>query len=295
MKRLGLFLLTNFLVVLAILFISSIVIQYYPKLNLNLGYLAIFSLIWGFSGSIISLLLSKTLAKKMYEIHIIKYNDPGQGYQELRMLVDDLSKKAGLKVSPEIGIYYSDEINAFATGPSKNRALVAFSSGLINSLNYEEIKGVVGHELAHVANGDMVTMTLLQGVVNSFVIFFARLIAGSLLKMDDNSRGFSYIAYFLIISVLEFIFMLFGSIVISFFSRWREYRADEEGGKLAGFDSMILALNKLLLVEGHNKKLVDNKLNNFKIFGKRSILNFLFSTHPSLKNRIMRLKKLSSL
>jgi heat shock protein HtpX len=185
MKRIALFLLTNILVVLTISILLQVlgVGNYVTSQGLNYTDLMVFCLLWGMTGSLFSLAISRISAKMMMGIQVIDRNSPELGW--VYSMVEDLSRKAGLPTTPEVGIYQSPEVNAFATGPTKRRALVAFSTGLLNSMNRNEVEGVAGHEIAHIANGDMVTMTLLQGVINAFVMFFARVIAWAI---SQNSR-----------------------------------------------------------------------------------------------------------
>jgi heat shock protein HtpX len=187
---------------------------------------------------------------------------------------------------PEVGVYESPEVNAFATGPSKNRSLVAVSSGLLRSMRPEEVEGVLAHEVAHIANGDMVTMTLLQGVMNAFVMFFARVIASVVTRSDDERRGGGM--YFLVVIVLQIVLGILASLVTAWFSRHREFRADAGGAHLAGRERMIGALRRLAA----NHELVDTQhqaLATMKINGVRSWAAML-STHPPLEDRIAALQ-----
>lgn len=194
-------------------------------------------------------------------------------------MVDQLARTAGLPRTPEIGIYNSPEVNAFATGPSQRSALVAFSTGLLNSMSRNEIEGVAGHELAHIRNGDMVTMTLLQGVMNAFVMFFARVVAWVVaqnVRQEDR-----YMVEFLIVTVLQMVLGILGMLVVCAFSRWREFRADKGGAQYAGRQDMIAALQRLAA----NHRMYDSQpaLAALKISGGRSSW---FSTHPPLEERI---------
>jgi len=195
---------------------------------------------------------------------------------------------------PEVGIYDSPEVNAFATGPTKNRALVAVSSGLLNRMGRDQVEGGLGHEVAHVANGDMVTMTLIQGVVNAFVMFLARAIAFAVaqgMRRDDEGRSFSHGTYYIVQFVLEIVFMILGSILVAFVSRWREFRADHGGARLAGREKMIAALEALR----RNYELIDPQaqpaVQSLKISGRGGFLK-LFSTHPPVEERIAALRGL---
>jgi heat shock protein HtpX len=191
---------------------------------------------------------------------------------------------------PEVGIYESPEVNAFATGPSRNNSLVAVSSGLLRGMNRDEVEGVLGHEIAHIANGDMVTMTLVQGVINAFVIFFAKAAAWAIANFmrGNNDEGPSFMVAFGIEMVLHIIFGFVGMIIVAWFSRYREFRADQGGAKLAGTGKMVAALERLK----STTDLVDNRQESiaaFKISGKGGFMA-LFSTHPPLEQRIARLK-----
>jgi heat shock protein HtpX len=214
--------------------------------------------------------------------------------RELVHTVHQLAQAARLPAMPEVGIYDSPEVNAFATGPSKRRSLVAVSSGLLQRMNQEQVKGVLGHEVSHIANGDMVTMTLIQGVVNAFVMFLARIIAFALTSTrnsDDDSVGTSGMFY-IVTFVLEMVFMVLGSMVVAWFSRRREFRADAGGARIAGRDSMIHALQGLqkTIAEPVDRGHSQPALNAFKISSKPGGFALLFSTHPPLEQRIERLQ-----
>jgi len=205
-------------------------------------------------------------------------------------MIAGLTQKAGLPM-PEVGVYESPEVNAFATGPSKNRALVAVSTGLLRTMRDDEVEGVLGHEITHIANGDMVTMTLLQGVINAFVMFFARLIAYLIANRGNSrDRGYSGGSY-LIVIVLQIVLGMLGSLITAWFSRQREFRADRGGAMLAGRDRMIGALKRLAA----NRDMVDTQheaLATLKINGTRGWMVF-FSTHPPLEERIAALEQMS--
>ncbi|KAF3363069.1 Protease HtpX-like protein [Chlamydiales bacterium STE3] len=293
-KRIFLFLTVNFLVVTVISFFLYIfnIQPFLQKRGLNLPTLAIFCLIWGMGGAFISLLLSKFMAKSMMGIRMIDPNTNDPAAREVLNMVHALSKKAGLPAMPEVGIYNSPEVNAFATGPSKRNSLVAVSSGLLQRMNDAQVEGVLGHEVTHIANGDMVTMTLLQGVVNAFVMFFARIIAYAVTRGDrreeSNAGGF---AYYGIVFLLEMVFMILGSVVIATFSRRREYRADLGGAKLSSPEKMISALNALKkTVEIKDQSKDQPAFQAFKISNYSGILKF-FASHPPLDDRIARLQK----
>lgn len=293
-KRWGLFLLTNLAIMLMINIILSVfnVQPYITQYGLDYSSLMIYCAIWGFVGSFMSLLMSKFMAKRFMGVQVVEAN--GQ-FSALVNTVHRLSKAAGLPKMPEVGVYESPEVNAFATGPSKSNSLVAVSTGLLRNMTDDEVEGVLGHEVAHIANGDMVTMTLLQGVVNSFVLFFAKIATfaiDSALKDDEGRGGLGFIARFAVEIVLQILFGIIGMFITSWFSRMREYSADIGGAQLAGREKMIAALKRLQLqYEGGGH--FDNKedsLNAFKISTKEVGLKAMLSTHPKLEERIRRLE-----
>jgi heat shock protein HtpX len=213
--------------------------------------------------------------------------------RELVQMVHELSRAAGLPAMPEVGIYESPEVNAFATGPSKSRSLVAVSTGLLHRMKREEVRGVVGHEVAHIANGDMVTMTLIQGVVNAFVMFLARAVAYALTMArgsDGEERQGGQMSYYLVQFALEIAFMILGSVVVAWFSRYREYRADAAGARLAGRESMIQALEGLRRTFDVADSAAQPAVQALKISGRSGSIMRLFATHPPLEERIERLK-----
>lgn len=284
MKRILLFLATNFLVMITISILLTVlgVNRYMTAAGIDYQQLAIFCLIWGMAGSLISLALSKVSAKWTMGLQVIDRSSPEAAW--LVLMVEDLSRKAGLPRTPEVAIYDSPEVNAFATGPSRRNSLVAFSTGLLRSMNRNEVEGVAGHEIAHIANGDMVTMTLLQGVVNAFVMFFARVIA---FAVSQNAREESrYAIQYTVTMVLEMVLGLLGMLVVCGFSRWREFRADRGGAQYAGKNDMIAALERL----ASNQRRYDEApaLATLKISGGVGVL---FSTHPPLEKRIAALKQ----
>jgi heat shock protein HtpX len=232
--------------------------------------------------------MSRWIAKRATGVKLI---DGRSGRSELDSLygtVERLARQANLPM-PEVGVYESPEVNAFATGPSKSRSLVAVSSGLLRSMRPEEVEGVLAHEVAHIANGDMVTMTLLQGVINAFVMFAARVIAHLMTRSGDDRGGNGGGMYFLTVMVLQIVFGILGSLITSWFSRQREFRADYGGATLAGRDRMIAALRRLAA----NRELVDTRhegLATMKINGAGRWMVF-FSTHPPIEVRIAALEK----
>jgi len=239
-------------------------------------------------GAFINLAISRWIAKRMMGVQVI---DPSTTDPRARRLVDmvhNLAIRAGIRVMPEVGVYNGAEVNAFATGPSRNRSLVAVSSGLLQRMDAEAVEGVLGHEVAHIANGDMVTMTLIQGVINTMVLIAARVVAG-LIAGGRDRRG---VMQGLVFYALQIVFSILGSIVVCYFSRWREYRADAGGAQLAGTHRMLAGLKSLRSVYGQ----VDTShpsMAAFKISGG-SRFGLLFSTHPPLEDRIQRLEAMRS-
>lgn len=295
-KRIGLFLMVNALVVVTISLILNLlgVKPYLTARGIDYGALMVFCLVWGMGGAFISLGLSRIMAKWTMGVQIIPPDAREPELRELVNTVHSLARAANLPAMPEVGIYESPEINAFATGPTKSRSLVAVSSGLLQRMDRDEVRGVLGHEVAHIANGDMVTMTLLQGVINAFVMFLARIIAFAITSTrgnDGEERSGSPLAMMAVTFVLEMVFMVLGSIVVAWFSRYREYRADAGGARLAGRDSMVRALQGL-------QRTIDRSVDadapmavqSLKISGRPSGFLALFSTHPPLEARIERLK-----
>jgi heat shock protein HtpX len=297
MKRIFLFLALNILVVMSVEILLHVfnVQPYLNSAGLDYNSLMWFCLIWGMTGSFISLGLSRIMAKWMMGVQVIDPNTRDPDLQALVQTVYNLAKGAHLSTMPEVGIYNSPELNAFATGPSKSRALVAVSTGLMSRMSQEQIEGVLGHEITHVANGDMVTMTLLQGVVNAFVMFLSRVLAFAIAQAlrgdrDDRDRGMSYGMQFAVQFALEIVFMILGSMVVAAFSRWREFRADAGGARLAGRENMISALQVLQRTYDSVDTSAQPAVQALKISSRpRGALRF-FSTHPPLDVRIARLQ-----
>jgi heat shock protein HtpX len=292
-KRIFLFLITNIAIVVMLSIVLSIlgVGGYIGPGGLDIRALAIFCFVWGMGGAFISLQMSRWIAKRATGAKAI---DGQTGNAELDWLyatVARLSQAANLPM-PEVAVYESGEVNAFATGPSKRRSLVAVSTGLLRGMRHDEIEGVLGHELAHIGNGDMVTMTLLQGVINAFVMFLARLIAFAVASRGDSrddGRGTSYMLQWMVMIVLEIVLGILGSLITAWFSRQREFRADRGGATIAGRDRMLGALRRLAA----NRELVDTQhqaLATLKINGTRGWMVF-FSTHPPLEARIAALER----
>lgn len=292
-KRIALFLLTNILVIVTIGIVASVlgVNRYIEATGINFGSLLVFSAIIGFTGSIISLLISKQMAKWVMGVQVIDPNNQFlESYEQwLVQEVHDLARAAGMRKMPEVGIYNSPEVNAFATGPSKNNSLVAVSTGLLERMDKDAVSGVLSHEIAHIANGDMVTMTLLQGVINTFVVFLSRVIA--YIASTFVREEVAGIVHFVVMIVLDILLSILGSLVVMAFSRYREYRADEGGARLGGREKMIYALESLR--HAVDMDLVDNSQKSvaaFKISGKSGFWK-LFSSHPDLEERIARLRQ----
>ncbi len=296
-KRIFLFLILNILVVMTLSILASVLgIRPYLTANgLDITQLAAFCLLWGFGGAFISLALSRIMAKWAMGVQIIDPNTTDARLHKLVSTVHRLANAAGIEKMPEVGIYDSPEINAFATGPTKNRSLVAVSTGLLERMQTNEVEGVLGHEIAHVANGDMVTMTLLQGVINAFVLFLARILAyvvASAMKGDRKDSGISTFAYYGLQILFEFVFMILGAMVVAWFSRYREFRADEGGARYAGRGNMIQALKRLKEnYEIPNVQAAHASVQTLQISGKRSGLWKLFASHPPLDDRIARLSQ----
>lgn len=288
MKRILLFVATNLAVMITLSIVLSLlgVGGYITPDGLDYSALMVFCLIWGMGGAFISLQMSRFMAKMAMGVQLVNGRSGQEELDWLHRTVEQLARKAGLQ-TPEVGIYDSPEVNAFATGPSKKRSLVAVSTGLMRSMRHEEIEGVLAHEISHIENGDMVTMTLIQGVVNAFVMFFARIIANIVRQMVDER--ISHLVFFAVTLVLDILLGILGMVVVAWFSRAREFRADAGGARLAGKASMIGALQRLM----QNKELVDNsqpQLATMKINGGKGFMS-LISTHPPLEVRISALQQ----
>ncbi len=285
LKRVVLFLATN----LAVLALLSIIMSVFGINPQSMGGLLVMALLFGFGGSLVSLLSSKWVAKRAAGLHVIER--PNSDVE--RWLVDTVARQAqaaGIGM-PEVAIYDAPEINAFATGANRNNALVAVSTGLLHNMTEDEAEAVLGHEIAHVANGDMITMALLQGVLNTFVIVLARVVGGFIDSAlsgsrEGEGRGF---AYYIIVFVLEMVFGLFATMISMWFSRHREFRADAGGAALAGRDKMIAALKRLSLNQGQNT--LPKQVAAFGISGAMGHgLRRLLLSHPPLEERIRALE-----
>ncbi|MCB0419782.1 MAG: protease HtpX [Bdellovibrionales bacterium] len=291
MKRILLFVVTNFLVMIAFSLLWHVVSLVYPLdavAGQYYGPLLVFFFIWGMGGAFVSLLISKWMAKRVYGVVTI---DPRTSSGNERYLVEkvyDIARREGLREMPEVGIYESQEVNAFATGPSRKNSLVAVSSGLLQQMDSVEVEGVLAHEVAHVANGDMVTMTLIQGVINAFVLFFSRILADLVASQfeDEEGRGGGIFVRMGLNIFFQVIFGFLGMIVVAFFSRYREYRADLGAAKSVGKGPMIKALQRLQSMQERIEPDTGG-LASLKIAAPTS----WFSTHPSLEDRISRLER----
>jgi heat shock protein HtpX len=294
MLRILLFLATNIAVVLVASITLSLlgVRGYLTENELDFNALLVFCFVFGMSGAFISLLLSKFLAKTATGTKIIGDNPTNQQQVMLVQTVSMLAKQAGIGM-PDVGIFPAEQANAFATGFNKNNALVAISQGMLNRYTESEIKAVLAHEVSHVANGDMVTMTLLQGVINTFVMFLARVIGYTVDKAVFRSKEIG-IGYYIVVFICEIILSILASIIVMWFSRFREYGADKGAARLAGAPSMIAALEHLQKESGMPHQMPQS-LNAFGIAeGKRKgfSLAHLFMSHPPLDKRIEALRRM---
>jgi heat shock protein HtpX len=249
-------------------------------------------------GAFISLAISRVTARWMMGVQVIDPDTTDVRLRELLEMVRQLTSAAQIPM-PQVGIYDSPEVNAFATGPTRSRSLVAVSTGLLQSMNPSQVRGVLSHEVAHIANGDMVTMTLLQGVVNAFAMFLARIVAfvvaQALRGRDEREgEGISHLTFFVVTMIAEMFFLLLGSIVVAWFSRFREFRADAGGAMLGGRENMISALEglrrtvELAEVDGQ-QALQTLKISSARHGGFRA----LFQSHPPLEERIERLRRVA--
>ncbi len=289
MKRIFFFMLVNMLVMVSVTILTGIICTFIygsptPPQG-SLIPLILFSVIFGMGGAFVSLFISKWIAKKTMGLQMIDPKTAKDGEREILEMVHNMARRARLPKMPEVGVYQSPEMNAFATGPSRSNSLVAVSSGLTRSLNKGELEAVIGHEVAHIANGDMVTLTLIQGVINSFVIFFSHILARIIASYFEKNR---YLIQMVLTIVMQIAFTFLGHIVVAYFSRIREYRADKGGARYSSRENMIAALRKLSLQSVPHQK--GDNLAAFKISGTTSIAA-LFRTHPPLEERIARLQK----
>ena len=289
MKRIFLFLATNMAIVL-VLSVTMRLLGVEPYLNangLNLGSLLIFAAVMGFGGSFISLAISKWSAKRAMGVQVIEAPSNSTEFW-LVETVRKYSAEAGIKM-PEVGIFDTPEVNAFATGMTKNSSLVAVSSGLLRQMSKSEAEAVIGHEVAHIANGDMVTLALIQGVVNTFVMFLSRVIGHVVDRVVFKTENGHGPAFFITMIVAELVLGVLASIIVMYFSRQREFRADRGGAGLAGRSNMIAALQRLNSL--HPAPLPE-KLAAFGISGGGGGgIKRLFMTHPPLEERIEALRR----
>ena len=286
-KRIFLFLITN----LAILVTLSIVLSLLgvagyirPDGAIDHTALLVFAFVWGMGGAFISLLMSRAIAKMALGVKLVNGQTGRAELDWVYNTVARLARQANLPM-PEVGYYESPEVNAFATGPSKKKSLVAVSSGLLRNMRQDEVEGVLAHELAHIQNGDMVTMTLIQGVVNAFVLYLSRVIAGIVRNAVDER--YAMILGFVVTIALDIVLGIFGMMIVAWFSRAREFRADAGAATLAGREKMIAALRRLQ----STTKLIDTRepeLATLKINNRRAMM--LFATHPPLEARIAALE-----
>lgn len=289
-KRVFLFIIVNILIIATLSIMMSVlgVQPYLDAKGINYQSLMIFCVLWGFGGAFISLALSKVMAKWMMGVKIIDPETSDAKFRNLVQKVHGFARTAGIEKMPEVGYYEADDLNAFATGPTKNRSLVAVSTGLLRNMNEKELDGVLAHEVAHIANGDMVTMTLVQGIVNAFVMFLARVIGFFASQFVAEEKR--HWVQFGVVIALEIVLGVFGMIVVSAFSRRREFRADSGGASLSSRESMVSALERLKT----NYKIpqTDNQpaIASLKISGKTGGFLKLFSTHPDLEDRISKLR-----
>lgn len=296
MLRIGLFILTNF----AILLLAGAVLSFFGfdsimaqnGVDLNLTALLVWCAVIGFAGSIISLLASKWMAKKFMHVRMID-QPKNETEQWLVSTVESLSKDAGVGM-PELGIFPSPQSNAFATGWNKNKSLVAVSEGLLQRMNRDEVRAVLAHEIGHVANGDMVTLTLIQGVVNTFVLFFSRIIGHFVDRVILKNEQGHGIGYFISVMIAQIILTILASMVVMWFSRRREFRADEAGAQLAGSTAMIGALEKLKaeynMPSDMGETFTAFGLKNGRTGSFQEKFGHLFMSHPPLDARIAALK-----
>jgi heat shock protein HtpX len=287
MKRIFLFLATNIAVLVVLSLVCSIfgVDRFLTRNGLNLEALLVFSAIFGMGGSFISLAMSKWMAKMSTGAKVIE--QPSNSAEAwLLATVEREARSAGIGM-PEVAVYEAPEPNAFATGMSKNSALVAVSTGLLRSMNQDEIEAVLGHEVTHIANGDMVTLTLIQGVLNTFVIFLSRVIGymvDNALRRDDDRGGVGF-GYYITSMVLQVLLGFLATMIVCWFSRWREFRADAGGAHLAGRRKMIAALQRLK--SAHEGSTLPQSMT---AFGIANGVKNLFATHPPLDERIAALQ-----
>ena len=290
MLRIALFLATNFAIMIVLTLVMAIISNVF---GIQLGgyeRMMVISAVIGFSGALISLFMSKTMAKRSMGVHVIEQpSNPTE--QWLVQVVARLAKQAGIGM-PEVGIFHAHDPNAFATGWNRNNALVAVSTGLLENMSQDEVEAVLAHEVSHVANGDMVTMTLIQGVVNTFVYFFSMIIGRFVDRVVfKNEEGVGF-GYYITQMIAQILLSFLASIIVMWFSRWREFRADAGGARLAGREKMIAALQRLKAA--HEPPELPSEMAAFGIHGPETVsdkVKKLFSSHPPLDERIEALRR----
>lgn len=295
-KRIILFISTNIAIVALVSFLIFILegvfwIKISPNARWGIVPLAIFSLIYWFTWAFISLLISRWIAKRTYGIEIIDQSSIANYSKKIQFLfykVHEFSLKKAISM-PEFWIYESEDPNAFATWPSKNKSLIAISTWLLETLDEKELEWVIAHEMAHIWNGDMVTMTLVQWVINAFVIFLARIMATVIDYFINKEEKESTFAYHLIVMLLEVILSILASIIVMAYSRKREFSADRDSSIFTSKNNMIAALKKIKTLQERTNTFWDSELNTFKISSKKSLLK-LFSSHPDIDDRINKLE-----
>ena len=295
-KRTVLFLAVNLLVMLTLGILLSLFGVQQRLGTDNFTGLLVICCVFGMGGAFISLLLSRWMAKTFHGVQVVDPNTTDRDEQWLVQTIYHLARSAGLSTMPEVGIYPSPEINAFATGPSDAQALVAVSSGLLQTMRPAEIEGVLGHEITHIANGDMVTLTLIQGVVNTIAMFLGWVLALVLTQSSrgDNRRGGSWFMQYMLQNLFQSVFMVLGTLVVAKFSRWREFRADAGGARLAGRDKMLSALRRLKVIhEGgaDHAGQPNPALQALQISGSTGGFLALLADHPPMEERIARLER----
>lgn len=302
LKRILWFIATNIAFMITISIVMFIINLFFPNAlntstlnsNTNISNIFIYSGIVGFTSAFLSLCFSKQIAKWATKTQVIQENPINPMENFLFNTVKQQAGLLGLKM-PEVGIYEDDTPNAFATGRSKNSSLVSFSSGLLNRMNQNEIEAVVAHELSHIKNGDMVTLTLIQGVVNTFVFAISRIIT-NVVRSSDNSYLNNPFTLFIVNIGLQIVLSILTTPIVAYFSRIREYNADAGAAKLIGKTNMIAALNKLELITSKETGILESNsalsASGINENGEKNIVQEMFATHPSIKNRIIALNNL---
>lgn len=298
-KRVILFLLLNLCIVTTVSVITQLLGLdiYLGRQGINFSHLAVFCMIWGLASAFISLVLSRSMAKWLMGVQII---DPTRASGEAKRLLDHvhaLARKAGMRHMPQVGLFSSKSPNAFATGPSAKRSLIALSDSLISGLSEEELGAVIGHEITHITSGDMMTMTLIQGVINGFVMFLARAcayIAAQAIsgRSRDSRSSVSPMVYFLCVTLFEICFMMLGMLLVAAYSRWREFRADTGGAQLTSRPAMANALRAIDCKSSPAQQ--QGAFDSLQIHTKRGRFLSLLATHPPIEKRIARLQVLQT-